>query len=152
MAGDGGDLSSRRSPRRNGSGAFSSIGQGDADTPAGSVNGWDHGEQSTTETVVKDERRPSQVSRNNYRRAAGASYVLAVGVCGIVLIALASSLMDLAELVNRSSIEVCIECCDVRISWSLYNSCKRLDLDSFSFESLRVGRCWRKQLLVLQRL
>lgn len=106
MAGDGGDLPSKSSPRGGDTGAFSSVAHGDTDLPTASVNGWDQDGQSDTETV-KAGRRQSQVSRNNYRRAAGASYVLAVGVCGIVLIALASSLKDLAELVGRSSIEVC---------------------------------------------
>lgn len=46
------------------------------------------------------------VSRNSYRRAAGSSYVLAMAVSGLVLIALASSLEDLAKMVHRSSIEV----------------------------------------------
>lgn len=42
----------------------------------------------------------------NYRRAAGASYVIAMGVCGIVLVALLSSLADLAEQLGRTSIQV----------------------------------------------
>lgn len=48
------------------------------------------------------------LSRTSYRRAAGAGYVLAMGVCGIVLIALASSLKDIAKLLDRTSIEVCL--------------------------------------------
>lgn len=47
----------------------------------------------------------SKYMSQNYRRAAGASYVLAMGVCGIVLVALSSSLKDLAEQVDRTSIE-----------------------------------------------
>lgn len=45
-------------------------------------------------------------SSANYRRAAGASYVVAVGMCGIVLVALMSSFDDLAKQVDRTSIEV----------------------------------------------
>lgn len=48
----------------------------------------------------------AKYSSANYRRAAGASYVVAVGMCGIVLVALMSSFKDLAKQVDRTSIEV----------------------------------------------
>lgn len=48
----------------------------------------------------------AKYSSANYRIAAGASYVMAMGLCGIVLVALGSSLKDLAAQVDRSSIEV----------------------------------------------
>lgn len=51
----------------------------------------------------------SKYISQSYRHAAGASYVLAMGVCGIVLVALSSSLKDLAHQVDKESIEVCSE-------------------------------------------
>lgn len=53
---------------------------------------------------VFDSNNSKYISQN-YRRAAGAAYVLAMGVCGIVLVALASSLKSLAVEVERTSIE-----------------------------------------------
>lgn len=48
----------------------------------------------------------SKYTSENYRRAVGASYVLTMGVSGIVLVALASSLRDLAILLEKTSVEV----------------------------------------------
>lgn len=48
----------------------------------------------------------SKYISQNYRRAAGAAYVLSMGVCGIVLVALASSLKGLAVEVDKTSIQV----------------------------------------------
>lgn len=102
---DDDDLASRRSP----SGAtrpFSSIGGGEMELPKTGVTG---GGLNTGDSNGSDSSSGKKyVSRSSYRRAAGASYVLAMGVCGIVLIALGSSLKDLALLVNRTSIEVCL--------------------------------------------
>lgn len=47
----------------------------------------------------------SKYISQNYRRAAGAAYVLSMGVCGIVLVALASSLKSLAIEVDKTSIQ-----------------------------------------------
>ena len=47
----------------------------------------------------------SKYISQNYRRAAGAAYVLSMGVCGIVLVALASSLKSLAIDVDKTSIQ-----------------------------------------------
>lgn len=55
----------------------------------------------------------SKYMSQSYRHAAGASYVLAMGVCGIVLVALSSSLKDLAKQVDKDSIEVSLECVTV---------------------------------------
>lgn len=52
----------------------------------------------------------SKYMSQSYRHAAGASYVLAMGVCGIVLVALSSSLKDLAKQVDKESTEVSLEC------------------------------------------
>lgn len=48
----------------------------------------------------------SKYTSENYRRAVGASYVLTMGVSGIVLVALASSLRDLASAIDKTSVEV----------------------------------------------
>lgn len=48
----------------------------------------------------------SKYTSENYRRAVGASYVLTMGVSGIVLVALASSLMDLAIALDKTSVAV----------------------------------------------
>lgn len=48
----------------------------------------------------------SKYTSENYRRAVGASYVLTMGVSGIVLVALASSLKDLADAIDKTSVEV----------------------------------------------
>lgn len=58
---------------------------------------------STLDSVHSD---GGKYSSANYRRAAGASYVVAVGVCGIVLVALVSSLKDLAKQLDTTSIRV----------------------------------------------
>lgn len=55
--------------------------------------------------IVVFDGNNSKYMSQNYRRAAGASYVLAMGVCGIVLVALASSLKDLAKQVDKTSIQ-----------------------------------------------
>lgn len=60
-------------------------------------------ESSSLDSVHSDGGKHSSA---NYRRAAGASYVVAVGMCGIVLVALMSSFKDLAKQVDRTSIEV----------------------------------------------
>ncbi|CAN0248215.1 unnamed protein product [Ectocarpus sp. 4 AP-2014] len=48
----------------------------------------------------------SKYTSENYRRAVGASYVLTMGVSGVVLVALASSLRDLALALDKTSVEV----------------------------------------------
>lgn len=48
----------------------------------------------------------SKYTSENYRRAVGASYVLTMGVSGIVLVALASSLRDMAIALDTSSVAV----------------------------------------------
>lgn len=48
----------------------------------------------------------SKYTSENYRRAVGASYVLTMGVSGVVLVALASSLRDLAIALDKSSVAV----------------------------------------------
>lgn len=48
----------------------------------------------------------SKYLSQSYRHAAGAGYALATGVCGIVLVALSSSLQDLAAEVGKTSVEV----------------------------------------------
>lgn len=48
----------------------------------------------------------SKYTSENYRRAVGASYVLTMSVSGIVLVALASSLSDLAHAMDKTSVQV----------------------------------------------
>eukprot|EP00752_Nemacystus_decipiens_P010276 g9158.t1 len=48
----------------------------------------------------------SKYTSENYRRAVGASYVLTMGVSGIVLVALASSLRDIASALDTSSVAI----------------------------------------------
>lgn len=48
----------------------------------------------------------SRYTSENYRRAVGASYVLTMGISGIVLVALASSLKDLATALDKTSVQV----------------------------------------------
>ena len=48
----------------------------------------------------------SKYLSESYRLAAGAGYVLATGVCGIVLVAISSSLQDLAREIGTSSLKV----------------------------------------------
>lgn len=48
----------------------------------------------------------SKYTSENYRRAVGASYVLTMGVSGVVLVALASSLMDLGNALETTSVAV----------------------------------------------
>lgn len=48
----------------------------------------------------------SKYTSENYRRAVGASYVLTMGVSGIVLVALASSLRDMAIALDTTSVAV----------------------------------------------
>lgn len=47
--------------------------------------------------------------RKHYKRALGAGYMFAMGVCGIVLVALGSTLDDLADNCGTTSIAVCCE-------------------------------------------
>lgn len=71
---------------------------------------------ATTHSInsLRDVERPddgvfdsnsSKYISQNYRRAAGATYVLSMGVCGIVLVALASSLKGFAIEVDKTSIQ-----------------------------------------------
>ncbi|CAM9594628.1 unnamed protein product [Pylaiella littoralis] len=48
----------------------------------------------------------SRYTSENYRRAVGASYVLTMGISGIVLVALASSLRDLAISLDKTSVQI----------------------------------------------
>lgn len=57
------------------------------------------------ESSVYDSASSKYISEN-YRRAVGASYVLTMGVSGIVLVALASSLRDLGSALDKSSVAV----------------------------------------------
>lgn len=58
------------------------------------------------ESSVYDSVDGSKYISENYRRAVGASYVLTMGVSGIVLVALASSLRDLAMALDKTSVQV----------------------------------------------
>lgn len=53
----------------------------------------------------------SRYTSENYRRAVGASYVLTMGFSGIVLVALASSLRDLANDIDKTSVQVRVSPC-----------------------------------------
>lgn len=85
-----------------------------------SSSGTTHTLNGTRSSIDDVERPPDEASfqrggsskyvSQNYRRAAGATYVLAMGVCGIVLVALASSLKDLAKQMGKTSIEVRVFC------------------------------------------
>ncbi|CAN0410035.1 unnamed protein product, partial [Laminaria digitata] len=68
-----------------------------------------HSVNSLRDVEMPDENvfdsNSSKYISQNYRRAAGAAYVLSMGVCGIVLVALASSLKSLAIEVDKTSIQ-----------------------------------------------
>lgn len=57
------------------------------------------------------ERGVMDDARKHYKRALGAGYMFAMGVCGIVLVALGSTLDDVAENCGTTSIAVGLGFC-----------------------------------------
>lgn len=74
------------------------------DTPRKSPAVSDHSDVERPDLSAFDSSTSKYLSQN-YRHAVGASYVLATGVCGIVLVALSSSLKDLASEVDKTSVQ-----------------------------------------------
>lgn len=70
-----------------------------------------------------DVEAATEDARKHYKRALGAGYMFAMGVCGIVLVALGSTLDDLAENCGTTSISVREESCGITLGFVLFTPC-----------------------------